>query len=99
MKFPDRRSWGNNKLGNPNIAEEGRKWRQRTPNWKAILTQISRERSTGAKTSIGKFRSSLNAIKYKLGSPSSRISADSMIGQFLLLHSERLEEKNSIKIH
>lgn len=51
-------------MSNPNIALEARKWRHRTPNWKDILTNISKERSTGAKTRIGKLKVSLNAIKH-----------------------------------
>lgn len=63
LKLPDRRHYGNNPKGNPNIAEEGRKWRDRTY-WKEFLTQISRERSTGPKTYWGKLKSSQNARKY-----------------------------------
>ena len=61
----DRRHWGNNPKGNPNVAEEGRKWREQHPNWKEFLANISKERSTGPKTNIGKFRSMLNLINLK----------------------------------
>lgn len=79
----DRRRFGNNPKGNPNIAEEGHKWRQYTPNWKELLAQISRERSSGPKSDIGKFKSSLNAYKYPLESLASRICKTSMMGQLI----------------
>jgi len=83
-----------NREGNPNIVEEGRKWRKRTFNWRIILAQISKTRSTGPKSDHGKFRSSLNSIKYELGSKDSRIRIDSLMGQLLMAHMERLEKKN-----
>ena len=64
MKIIDRRRYGNNPYGNPNIAEEGYKWRQSHPNWRVYLTQISKERSTGAKSHWGKLKVSMNARKY-----------------------------------
>ena len=89
LKLPDGRHLGNNPQGNHNIAGEGYKWRERTHYWKYFLTQISKERSTGPRTHTGKFKSSLNAYKYSIGSPASRISANSMMGQILLLHLEK----------
>ena len=44
MKY-DRRRLGNNKKGNPDIADEGYKWRYRT-HWKEYIAQISKERSS-----------------------------------------------------
>ncbi|MBI1935708.1 hypothetical protein HYS31_04675 [Candidatus Woesearchaeota archaeon] len=52
-----------NQQGNPNISEESRKWRERTPDWQDVLAKISKERSTGPRTDFGKFRTSLNALK------------------------------------
>ena len=60
----DRRRFGNNPKGNPKIAEEGCKWRQYNPYWKEILTKISKERSTGAKTRFGKIKVSLNSRRW-----------------------------------
>ena len=60
----DRRRFGNNPKGNPRIDFYGEQWRRQTPNWKEILTQISKERSTGAKTRFGKLKISLNSRKW-----------------------------------
>ena len=97
----DRRCFGNNPEGNPNIAEEGRKWRRQTPNWKEILTKISKERSTGAKTHFGKLKVSLNSRKwsghmFRLGKESLFIQSIKN-GYFLeiaqLLEHKEIEEK------
>ena|SRR3989338_6679217 len=76
LKLLDRRRFGNNKQGNPNIYKEAEQWRFFNPNWKEYLTRISRERSTGAKTYWGKLKVSMNARKY-FGS-AGRFSNDSL---------------------
>ncbi|MEK6942500.1 MAG: hypothetical protein AABX00_00360 [Nanoarchaeota archaeon] len=87
----------NNPKGNPEIAAEGRKWRERTSNWKELLAQISRERSSGPKSDIGKFKSSLNAQKYPLESLALRISPNSMMGQLLTYFTKESDKKKNKK--
>ena len=87
-----------NRNGNPDIVKYGEEWRQKTPNWREILIHISQARSTGPRTEIGKFISSLNAHTYELGHPKSRISPNSMMGQLLSLYSKDIEKIKRKKI-